>query len=92
MGSPFEELDSARLRAITHNVRYYRSGVQPFRQPVASNLTLCYNALDLSADPRQTMIVYAAEPGSPSDESLRLLAGWTPAPDQVTDVRADHEG
>ncbi|MFD6370851.1 transcriptional regulator, partial [Streptomyces roseolus] len=32
--------------------------------------------LDLAAEPGIHMTVYAAEPGSPSEESLRLLASW----------------
>jgi MmyB-like transcription regulator ligand binding domain len=62
-----------------HDVKYYRSGIQPFHHPVVEDLTLNYNALELPADTGQTMIVYTAEPGSPSGEALKLLASWTHA-------------
>jgi transcriptional regulator with XRE-family HTH domain len=71
---------SEEFRALwaAHDVEYYRSGVQPFRHPVAGDLTLDYNAFELPADPGQTMIVYTAEPGSPSHDALRLLADRAP--------------
>ena len=57
-----------------HNVKYYRTGTQPFHHPFAGNLTLNYNALELPADTGQTMIVYTAEPSTASDQALKLLA------------------
>jgi transcriptional regulator with XRE-family HTH domain len=85
---------SEEFRALwaAHDVKYYRSGVQPFRHPLAGDLTLNYNALELPADPGQTMIVYTAEPNSPSHEALNLLASWTSAVGQVTAIRGDEEG
>jgi len=47
---------------------------QPFHHPVAGDLILNFNAPELPADPGQTMIVYTAEPGSPSQQALRLCA------------------
>jgi hypothetical protein len=64
----------------------------PMKLPVTKavlDLTLNYNALELPADTGQTMIVYTAEPGSPSGEALKLLASSTPTPDQVT-AALDH--
>jgi hypothetical protein len=40
------------------------------------DLTLAYESLDLVAEPGLTLTVYAAEPGSSSQESLALLASW----------------
>jgi transcriptional regulator with XRE-family HTH domain len=67
---------SAEFRALwaEHDVEYYRTGVQPFRHPVAGDLTLNYNAFELPGDPGQTMIVYTADPDSPSHEALTRLA------------------
>jgi transcriptional regulator with XRE-family HTH domain len=68
---------SEEFRAVwaERDVEYYRTGIQPFRHPVAGALSLNYNALELPADPGQTMIVYTADPGSPAHEALKLLAG-----------------
>jgi transcriptional regulator with XRE-family HTH domain len=84
---------SEEFRALwaAHDVEYYRSGIQPFRHPVAGDLTLNYNALEIPADPGQTLIVYTAEPGSPSHDALRLLADWAPVPGQMTAARRDGE-
>jgi hypothetical protein len=35
------------------------------------------------------MLVYTAEPNSPSQEALDLLASWTSTPNQVSSVQAD---
>jgi hypothetical protein len=63
-----------RQRWAAHDVEYYRSGVQPFRHPVAGDLDLDYDALEIPADPGLTIVAYSAEPGSPSWRSLDLLA------------------
>ncbi|KNY04109.1 hypothetical protein AKH00_17335 [Microbacterium sp. GCS4] len=36
--------------------------------------------LAITAEPGQVMLIYSAEPGSPSAERLRLLASWAQAP------------
>jgi transcriptional regulator with XRE-family HTH domain len=63
-----------RTMWAAHNVKYYRSGVQPFHHALVGDLILNYNALELPADPGLTMIVYTAAPGSASREALGLLA------------------
>jgi transcriptional regulator with XRE-family HTH domain len=80
---------SEEFRALwaSHDVNFYRFGVQPFRHPVAGDLILNYNALELPADPGLTMIVYTADEGSPSADALRLLASWTPVPDLTARAR-----
>jgi hypothetical protein len=47
-------------------------------------------ATELVADPGLTMFVYTAEPGSKSEQALKLLASWTATPDKET-THADHE-
>jgi len=59
-----------RQRWAAHDVEYYRSGIQPFRHPVADDLDLDYDALEIPADPGLTIIAYSAEPGSPSQQAL----------------------
>lgn len=44
---------------------------------MVGELTLTYEVLELPADPGQSLVVYGAEPGFPTADSLRLLAGWT---------------
>jgi hypothetical protein len=48
--------------------------------PVVGDLTLDYEALELAGDAGQRILVYNAEPASPSAESLDLLASWATTP------------
>jgi len=65
-----------RTRWAAHNVRRHYAGTKVFHHPVAGELELAYEAMDLAEDPGLTLTVYPAVPGSPSDERLRLLASW----------------
>jgi transcriptional regulator with XRE-family HTH domain len=60
-----------------HDVRTHGTGTKRFNHPVVGELTLAYEELLLTAEPGLVMIVYTAEPGSPSAERLGLLASWT---------------
>jgi transcriptional regulator with XRE-family HTH domain len=75
-----------RVRWAAHDVDYYRSGVQLFRHPVAGDLTLSYDALEIPADPGQTIVAYTAKPGSPSQQALNLLASWAAAQDDAPPI------
>jgi MmyB-like transcription regulator ligand binding domain len=46
------------------------------RHPIVGDLELTFEAMDLSADDGLTMLVYGAEPGSPTADALNLLASW----------------
>jgi MmyB-like transcription regulator ligand binding domain len=72
-----------RLRWAGHDVRYYRSGVQPFHHPVVGDLSLSFDALELPADPGQTIVAYTAEADSSSGEKLNVLASWSATVDRV---------
>jgi transcriptional regulator with XRE-family HTH domain len=66
-----------RVRWASHDVRQYRSGTQPFQHPLVGDLTLSYEALQLTADTGQILLVYTAEPDSPSQQALNRLANWS---------------
>lgn len=59
-----------------HDVRTHGSGTKRFHHPVVGELTLAYEELAITAEPGHVLMVYTAEPGSPSAERLRLLASW----------------
>ncbi|MFI5912121.1 helix-turn-helix transcriptional regulator [Dactylosporangium sp. NPDC051541] len=65
-----------RTRWAAHNVRLHQTGVKHFHHPVVGRLSLSFEAMPLPADPGLTMTAYHAEPGSPTHDSLRLLASW----------------
>ncbi|MCO6011008.1 helix-turn-helix transcriptional regulator [Actinoallomurus purpureus] len=67
-----------------HDVKRRTHGAKHFHHPVVGDLTLHYDVLAVTGDPDQLLGVYTAEPGSPSEEALRLLAAWTAdAPDEA---------
>jgi len=76
--------DDFRRRWGAHNVRTHGTGVKHFHHHIVGELALAYESLDLRAEPGLTMTVYAAEPGTPSEDRLKLLASWAathdPAP------------
>jgi len=49
-------------------------GSTTYHHPVAGDLTLEYEALTPTGDADQVLCLYTAEPGSPSERALRLLA------------------
>ena len=68
--------DDFRRRWGAHNVRTHGTGTKHFHHHIVGDLTLAYESLDLRAEPGLTMTIYAAEPGSPTEERLRLLGSW----------------
>jgi hypothetical protein len=54
----------------------HRSGRKHFRHPAVGLLDLMFEAMALEADEGLTLTAYAAEPGTPSYDGLRLLASW----------------
>jgi len=66
----------ARLWA-GHVVRQCRPSVRGLRHPLVGSLTLNEEVMELVQDEGQRVVVYTAEPGSPSEAGLRLLAGLT---------------
>jgi transcriptional regulator with XRE-family HTH domain len=59
-----------------HEVMATDTFQKSFDHPVAGRLLLDWQALSVAADPDLTMIVFTAPPGSPTADSLRLLASW----------------
>ncbi len=80
-----------RTRWATHNVRFHNSGIKHFHHPVVGELSLSFNRLDLAADPGLTLFTYAAEPGSRSEDALKLLGSWAATIDPAEPSRATDE-
>lgn len=68
--------DEFRTRWGAHDVRHHGTGSKTFHHPVVGDVTLSYEGLEMAAEPGLTLTIYAAEPGSPSEEALRLLSSW----------------
>jgi transcriptional regulator with XRE-family HTH domain len=82
--------DEFRVRWAAHNVRFHRTGTKLIRHPVVGDLELNYEAMELSADDGLSVAIFTAEPGSPSQQALDLLASWTATPDGIEEPHADH--
>ena len=80
--------DDFRTRWGAHNVRPHGTGTKRFHHPVVGDLTLAYEGLDMAAEPGLTLTIYTAEPGSPSEEGLRLLASWAASHDDASETQA----
>ena len=57
-----------------HDVQRRTTGTKSYHHPVVGELTVQYQALNPCGDEDQVLIVYTTEPGSTSDNALRLLA------------------
>lgn len=68
--------DEFRRRWGAHDVRHHGTGFKTFNHPIVGTLTLAFEGLEMAAEPGLTLTIYTAEPGSPSDEAMRLLASW----------------
>jgi transcriptional regulator with XRE-family HTH domain len=66
-----------RLWWADHDVLAHTYGSKSYHHPVAGDLTLDYVALNPTGDPDLLLGLYTVEPGSPSEQGLRLLASWS---------------
>jgi MmyB-like transcription regulator ligand binding domain len=68
--------DFRRLWA-RHDVRAKTAGVKRFRHPLVGELTLGYETFAVNSSPGQLLVVYHAEPDSPSERASALLGTIT---------------
>ena len=68
--------DEFRVRWGAHDVRLHRTGLKHIRHPVAGELHLSYEVMELPADPGLALVAFSAEAGSAADDALRFLASW----------------
>ncbi len=65
-----------RTRWGSHNVRHHGTGFKTFRHPVVGEMTLAYEGMEMESEPGLSITIYAAEPGTPAADRMRLLASW----------------
>lgn len=65
-----------RRRWAAHHVHRHTGGTKRIQHPVVGRLELMYDSMTVAAAPGLTMLVYTAAAGTPSADSLRLLASW----------------
>lgn len=59
-----------------HTVRIHASGTKRINHPVAGELTLSYETLNLPSTPGVAIGTYLTEPGSSSADALAMLRSW----------------
>jgi MmyB-like transcription regulator ligand binding domain len=76
---------SEAFRALwaTHDVLFHRTGRKLLHHPVVGDLDLTYEAFELPADPGLRMLVYTAEPATPTADALSMLASWAATQDHA---------
>ncbi|MET8330218.1 helix-turn-helix transcriptional regulator [Streptomyces sp. NPDC005181] len=80
-----------RRRWAAHNVRIHTTGMKLLHHPVVGDLDLPFETFPLGADAGQSLLTYTAEAGSPSQESLNLLASWAAANDDIEPSAPTHD-
>jgi transcriptional regulator with XRE-family HTH domain len=67
-----------RSRWAAHDVRIHHDGAKQFHHPVVGTLELNYCTLGLPTEDRSDLrlTIYTAEPATPADDALKLLASW----------------
>jgi transcriptional regulator with XRE-family HTH domain len=68
--------DNFRGRWAAHDVRIHTTGVKLLHHPVVGDLDLPFESFPVPTDPSQSLLIYTAEAGSPSQDALDLLASW----------------
>ncbi|MFG3532255.1 helix-turn-helix domain-containing protein [Streptomyces sp. NPDC047917] len=71
-----------RTRWAAHDVRIHHGGVKSFNHPDAGPLELTYQPLDLPLSTREahSLTIYTAQPGSPDEDRLKVLASLAATP------------
>lgn len=67
-----------RTRWAAHNVRIHHNGSKHFHHPVVGGIDLTYSTVDLPSEDASDLrlTIYTAEPGTPAEDGLKLLASW----------------
>ena len=80
--------EAFRTMWAAHDVLFHRTGRKNLHHPVAGDLDLTYEAFELPSDPGLTMLVYTAEPDTPTAQALGFLASWAERrPDEAASRR-----
>ena len=79
--NPYCGNEPAQTGTVRHHARRRTAATGP-----------SFEALDLAADTGLRISAYTAEPGTPSDDALKLLASWAATLDQATKAPAPDGG
>lgn len=80
-----------RAKWAAHNVSAHRRGKKRIRHPEVGELTLEYEALELPGAGLQ-LVTFLPEPGSSSEDALRLLGSWSASHHAASGAPLAHPG
>ena len=80
-----------RVRWAAHDVRIHSTGVKKLHHPLVGDLDLPYESLPIELGATTSLVTYLAEPGSPSQDALALLASWEASTSTSHDTVASTE-
>ncbi|MEO9247150.1 helix-turn-helix transcriptional regulator [Citricoccus nitrophenolicus] len=80
VGELSTQSETFRRLWAAHDVRVHGSGTKRFHHPEVGALELAYEELEFTGDEGLALVVYSAQPGSPSAERLQLLASLVAPP------------
>ena len=83
VGELSTQSEEFRIRWAAHNVRQHFTGTKRVRHPAVGDIELTYEVFDVSTDKDLRLIVYTTQPGSTSEDALKLLASWTATQSQI---------
>jgi hypothetical protein len=65
-----------RVLWASHDVHEHRTGLKRIHHPMVGDIDLSYEAMSFPGQPGLSLMVYTAEPGSPSADAVKLLSAW----------------
>jgi hypothetical protein len=76
VGELSTQSEEFRTRWAAHNVRQHYTGSKCVRHPAVGDIELTYEVFGVSTEDLR-LIVYTTQPGSTSEDALKLLGSWT---------------
>ena len=80
-----------RAKWGAHDVRRHASGIKHFHHSIVGDLELLFEGTELMADPGWNLLIYTAEPASPTADAIKLLASWAATREHEAEVIDDHD-
>jgi len=77
VGELSTQSEEFRIRWAAHNVRQHYAGTKRVRHPTVGDIDLTYDVFDVATESDLRLVVYTTQPGSTSEDALRLLSSWT---------------
>lgn len=71
-----------------HTVRTHSTGTKHIHHAVVGDMTLGYEALEITSTPGLVLMTYLAEPATPSADAMNLLRSWAAPPLESTNEAA----